>query len=52
MYTLILIFIETVYRNTWLGTLFFTNFRYFTNMLKKWSRGIDRAQYFNVNQIW
>ena len=27
------------------------NFRYLTNMLKIRSRGLDRAQYRNVNQI-
>ena len=42
-----LVTLDIVYRNTWLGN----NFRYLTNMLKIKSRGKDRAQYFNVNQI-
>ena len=38
-----------VIRITWLGNTY--NFGYSANMLKKRSRGFDRAQYYNVNQI-
>ena len=38
-----------VYRNKWLGNTI--NFRYSANILKIKSRGFDRAQYCNFNQI-
>ena len=39
-----------VYRNSWFRNSI-NSFRYLTNMLKTTSRGFNRAQYWNVNQI-
>ena len=47
LYGLVFRAVQLVFRNTWLKN----NFRYSANMLKIWSRGFDRAQYCNVNQI-